>query len=293
MRLMRWLGFAILVVGILLLIDFFSKNINPNVSLANFGLLAILLGCLLLGADVFGRRTDLSRTRSRMQLPITLGWLMLSSGLLVSLFGFLLENQVMCSCPANGPCYCGVLLYTVMFYSGLFVAVVGAGLIIGGSVLARRKKSASPELVAAAGQKMRENHFRRNTALAIALTVVIVYALFSYWPGVYITSINEQGRGMPPPPAMTSLTSQPASGFQLPVGGTFTYVLQFKSLASFPEYTIERPSVNFGFAITSMNATFPLVISPSNPSVTVVFHIRGPPYPYYGTASIFLNFEVH
>ena len=91
---------------------------------------------------------------------------------------------------------------------------------------------------------------------------------------------------------MTSPTPQSGSGFQLPIGGSFVYVLHFSSVSSYHEYRIDKPSVNFGFLITSTNTVFPLVISPSNPAVSVVFHIRELFYPYYGVASIFLNFEI-
>jgi hypothetical protein len=136
MRLIRWVGVAIVIIGILLLLDFFSKQINSNILLADVGLLTFLLGCLLVGVDGFSRKVKFSEKKSGQVLMIC-GWLMLSSGLLVGLLGFLLENQVMCSCPASGPCYCGVLLYRIMLYAGSLVAVIGAGLVTAGTIQAR------------------------------------------------------------------------------------------------------------------------------------------------------------
>lgn len=301
MRLMRWFGVGVLIIGILLLLDFASKNINPNVSAANSGLLALLFGCLLIGADAFSKRVNLSQTATNLSVMIVAGWTILSSGLLVALLGFLLENQVMCNCPASGPCNCGVLLYSVMFYTGLSGSLIGAGLIVAGTIQSRKKEA--PLKPVSPLQSKTNPHARRNTMLVVALTIVMVFALFSYWPGVYITSINEQGHflaGIPSaegvqnpnfPSFMTSPTVQSGSGLQLPIGGSFVYVLHFSSVPSYAEYRIDKPSVNFGFSITSMNVSFPLLISSSDPSVSVVFHIRGPVYPYYGTFSIFLNFE--
>jgi hypothetical protein len=86
------------------------------------------------------------------------------------------------------------------------------------------------------------------------LTAVVVFSLFSYWPGVYITSINEQTRfvgGMPLSfgpqnpnglPLMTSPISSPASGFRLPIGGGFTHILHFNSVPSYPKYRIDTIS---------------------------------------------------
>ena len=108
MRLMRWFGVGIIIIGILLILDFSSNNINPNVNLGNYGLIALLLGCLVIGADAFSRRVNLSQSAANLSVVIAAGWTTLSSGLLVALLGFLLENQVMCSCPASGPCACGV-----------------------------------------------------------------------------------------------------------------------------------------------------------------------------------------
>ena len=119
------------------------------------------------------------------------------------------------------------------------------------------------------------------------MTVLVVFTLFSYWPGVYITSVNEQTQfvgGMPLAfgpqnpsglPLMTSPTSSPASGFRLPVGGSFTYILHFNSVPSYPKYGIEVISVNSGFTIASLNASLPLVISASDPSVSISFNVKG------------------
>jgi hypothetical protein len=90
---------------------------------------------------------------------------------------------------------------------------------------------------------------------------------------------------------MTCPTSSPASGFRLPVGGGFAYILHFNSVSSYPKYGIETISVSSGFTIASTNASLPLVISAANPSVSIAFNIKGPYYPYYGPASFFLMIQ--
>ncbi len=143
MRLMRWFGVGVLLLGVLLIADFFSTNVNPNVAAANFGLLALVLGGLILGADAFRRRASVvfqTPTMGRPPMLVTFGWSILSLGLLIGLNGFLLENQVMCSCPATGSCECGVLLYGVMFMGGLVAAVAGAVIVAAGTIVWKRKQ---------------------------------------------------------------------------------------------------------------------------------------------------------
>ena len=139
MRLMRWFGVSELIVGILLLVSFFSKQINPNISLANLGLLSLLFGSLIVGVDGLSRRVKLSETSGGLRILITYGQVLLSFGLLMGLLGLLLENQIMCSCPARESCYCAGLLYNIVFYGGLLIALAGAGLTCGGSILAMKR----------------------------------------------------------------------------------------------------------------------------------------------------------
>jgi len=137
MRMGRLLGLAMLALGLALLVSFLSTSINPNVTLGNLGLLALLLGGLLLTSDLYVRRVRIGPSF----FLAAFGWSVLSAGLLVTLTGFLLGNQVVCSCPANGPCTCDVALYDFMFYGGLLVAFVGATSLIGGTVLSRRRRT--------------------------------------------------------------------------------------------------------------------------------------------------------
>ena len=82
------------------------------------------------------------------------------------------------------------VLYSVMFYAGLSAALIGAALVILGTVASRMKKMPlEPALLL---QSKINTHVRRNTTVVVALAVLIIFALFSYWPGVYNTSINER-----------------------------------------------------------------------------------------------------
>jgi hypothetical protein len=122
-----------------------------------------------------------------------------------------------------------------MFYGGFFAALVGVASTVAGTLSSRRRRGETGPT----GAKSKIG--KKTVAATIALTAVVIFAIFSYWPGVYVTSINEQTHfigGVPPildlqnphaPPFLTSPTSQPASGLQVPIGGSFVYVLHFNS----------------------------------------------------------------
>jgi len=299
----RIAGFLILAAGVLLfLFPFLITRVNPDVGLGFLGLVVALLGGLVLAANSFRMRVQ---PRGMGLVFAIAGWATLSAGLLISLAGFLLGSQVMCGCPASPappaspvPCDCFVTLYNLMLYGGFYAAIVGGASIVAGALVSKSRpiESAPPKAGAGVGKKA-------AVALAIVLTVVVVFSLFSYWPGVYITSINEQTQfagGMPlafgpqnpsTQPLMTSPISSPASGFRLRVGGSFTYILHFNSVPSYPKYRIDTISVSSGFTIASTNASLPLVISAANPSVSISFNVKGPYYPYYGPASFFLMIQ--
>ena len=95
----RITGTIVLIIGVVFLIGFFSTRINLPVVLANLGLLAILFGVIIIGSSLTKRRTAV----------IACGWSLLAVGALVGLTGFLLSNQIMCSCPAFGLCNCGCI----------------------------------------------------------------------------------------------------------------------------------------------------------------------------------------
>ncbi len=119
----RIAGILILIMGIGFLLVFLSTTINPSVTAGNLGLLAILLGILVVGFDAFAKKAQLQGVPMTLTLA---GWLPFSIGLLVGLAGFLLANQVACSCPASPyPCQCGVLLYSLMVSVGITVAIIG------------------------------------------------------------------------------------------------------------------------------------------------------------------------
>ena len=276
-------GLYIILLGIVLFLF----------SLRFLGSTLALLGVLVPAANSFRRRVRLQGTGL---LLVVGGWATFAAGALISFAGFLLASEVKCFCPATGPCACFVPLYNAMFEGGLIGALLGLVGIAGGSILSWREPGkletpGSPHI----GKK---NVGKRTvTVLAIVLTVVVVFGLFSYWPGVYITGIDESTQfigGMPSPlspvPFMTSPTSQPTSGFHNPIGGSFTYILHFNSVSSYPNYKIDTISVSAGFSVSS-NTTLPLAISPNDPSVSVVLDVHDPYYPFYGTVAFFLAVE--
>ena len=290
---LRLLGVIVLLIGIVLLGSFISVTINPPVSSANLGLLSLLFGIILIAAASTARRAKAQSLRQTAGM--SLGWSLLALGAIVSLSGFLLSNQVICSCPASGPCSCGVLLYILMFYGGLFVALAGGALIIINGLISRKAPPIPQEAVSATPNV--RGGKRKVVALAVVIiTIGAAYATFSIYPGVYITSTNDQIHflnGLPEPTSMASLisSSQPASGFGVNVAGSFSYTLVFNSEPSYPEYRINSLSVTQGFTITSINTSIPLTIGASNPSVSVTIDLRAPFYPYYGTFSLFLTIE--
>lgn len=289
MNVIKGIGLLILAAGAFVFLSpFLTTSVNPDVTLGFLGLLILLLGGLIIASNSFRSRV---RLRGAGFLLAVAGWSILSAGLLIAFAGFLWESQVSCSCPASGTCLCGVPLYEMMFSGGILSALVGAASIVVGTLLSRNRPVGTPTLDQNMGVRK-----KGITALAIALTVVVVFGVFSYWPGVYVTSINQETQflgGMPSDfrGVMTSPVTQAASGFQVPVGGTFVYILHFNSVPSYPTYTIGKISMGEGFAIANMNASLPLVISPSNPSVSLTFTVRGPYYPYYGPVSFLTTIQ--
>jgi len=132
LRPLRIVGLLALVGGFLLLLPFFTTTVNPNVSLADGALLVLALGGLMMVADVFIRMT---KAEGRRMVVVSAGWCIFSAGLLTTFAGSLLGAQVMCSCPAEGPCSCGVPLYSIMFFGGLVVSVAGVAITLVGTKL--------------------------------------------------------------------------------------------------------------------------------------------------------------
>jgi hypothetical protein len=115
------LGLVLIAIGAIPLVLFIATPVNPNVTLADLGLLSILMAVLLILLS-FLRKHTTSRTDANTLIEV--GWIFLSAGLIVALAAFLRLNQVMCSeaCNLSG--------YWVPFYAGLLVAVAGLALII-------------------------------------------------------------------------------------------------------------------------------------------------------------------
>ncbi len=145
-----------------------------------------------MAANSFRKRVQLRGLGLKLAI---VGWSTFASGALISFAGFLLGSQVRCSCPASGPCACFVPLYNVMFYGGFFAALVGVASTVAGTPGSRRRRGETGHT----GAKSKIG--KKTVAATIALTAVVIFAIFSYWPGVYVTSINEQTHfigGVPP-----------------------------------------------------------------------------------------------
>jgi hypothetical protein len=130
-------GLVLSVIGVIFSLGILlTTRVNPNIAIIDIGLLIVLLGVLVVAYDLFAKRSQFRRTDRLLALA---GWAFLSIGLLVGFGGFLLANQVACSCPAYpSPCGCGVPLYNLMFWGGTLTALAGVAVIISSSRLARR-----------------------------------------------------------------------------------------------------------------------------------------------------------
>jgi uncharacterized membrane protein YidH (DUF202 family) len=117
------LGLFLIVLGAVSLVLFFATPVNPNVTLADLGLLSILGGVLFIYLGFLRRRTAPEEQAGSL---VVTGWKVLSVGLLVALGAFLLLNQTMCAeaCDLTG--------YYAYFYGGLLAAAAGLAMIIVG-----------------------------------------------------------------------------------------------------------------------------------------------------------------
>jgi len=110
-----------------LLLPYLTTPVNPDIILADVALLVLLLGALVIASNTYVRRVRRRASGSRIAILSYSGF---SAGLLVAFAGFLLANQVACSCPPTPlevPCPCDVPLYDLMFYAGLVIASLGTG----------------------------------------------------------------------------------------------------------------------------------------------------------------------
>jgi hypothetical protein len=144
MNAVRGTGLLISAIGLVLVLNFFTRQVNPDVQGADLGMLAVLLGLLIVGYDSLRERAGGHGATSAPL--VSAGWPILSAGLLIALASFLLENQVMCSCPAFGPCACGTA-YDLMFHVGAFIAVAGMILVTIGYLHARPSSTSGRTLV--------------------------------------------------------------------------------------------------------------------------------------------------
>ncbi len=134
----RIAGILISIIGVIFLLIVLVEVITHNYiitqplitqlpTIGNLGLLALLLGVLVVASDLFAKRVQLQGVTRMLAVA---GWSLFSAGLLVGLAGFLLMNQAPCLCPAYGPCPCGVPLYNLMFSGGILTAVVGVVIMV-------------------------------------------------------------------------------------------------------------------------------------------------------------------
>jgi len=115
------LGLVFVGLGVIPLVLFMATPVNPNVTLADLGLLSILGGALSIYLGLlYNRRTPAEHVNS----IIITGWKIMTVGLLVALSAFLLLNQTMCMEA------CNLIGYYIPFYGGLLAAVAGLAIII-------------------------------------------------------------------------------------------------------------------------------------------------------------------
>ena len=119
---LRWVGAGVLVLGIALVLSVLTTPVNPNLKVADLGFPTVLLGIMVLVFNGYRKRVRLWGTS--LYLSIT-GWLMMSAGLPVGLYGYILASQVACACPANVLCSCGVPLYNFMENAGALSGIAG------------------------------------------------------------------------------------------------------------------------------------------------------------------------
>jgi hypothetical protein len=123
MRLTSWAGLLILLLGVIL-IAYNRTLFVPTQTIPELGLLGVLLGPLIFVAGVVQGRFIGPFTQ---RPTATVAWIVLAAGLLIALYAFLLQSDIICACPASGlPCNCTVPLYSFLSYSGLFFAAVSA-----------------------------------------------------------------------------------------------------------------------------------------------------------------------
>ena len=96
----RITGTIVLIIGVVFLIGFFEDQDKSTRRPCQLGSSRDPFWRIIIGSSLTKRRTAV----------IACGWSLLAVGALVGLTGFLLSNQIMCSCPAFGLCNCGCTL---------------------------------------------------------------------------------------------------------------------------------------------------------------------------------------
>ena len=102
---------------------------NPSVTLADLGLLSVLVGALIIVFGLDRKRTSHSGDGGGL---VATGWVILSAGLFVALGAFLLLNQVMCAEA------CDLSAYWAPIYGGLLMATVGLAVLFVGRLSGSR-----------------------------------------------------------------------------------------------------------------------------------------------------------
>lgn len=180
MNVLKVAGLSILAVGAILLLDFLSRTVNPDVTAGDLGILGLLLGGLVLAAGSLGKRAS---PRGQGSSLVMVGWLALSVGLLVAIAALLLLNQTPCMCTnqivgQRLACSCGASFGTTLD-AGVLVAVAGAaGIVVGAS----RRPRLSDQTALGRGPT------RRRVFGEVALAMLVVLSLFFVTAGNVIVT---------------------------------------------------------------------------------------------------------
>lgn len=136
MRPLRKLGLAISAAALILLFVDLLPRVNPNLTVADLSLLALLVGPLIISGDAV--RMKIKATEMGMTL-VTAGWIALSAGAVVAVAGFLLLLQVSCTSTLNGPYWCDIQPLPEMILGGTLLGIIGVVITAVGALFGRTR----------------------------------------------------------------------------------------------------------------------------------------------------------
>ncbi|QQG48422.1 MAG: hypothetical protein HY247_06675 [archaeon] len=292
MRDLKALSLVVVLAGSVMTLSALSQRVNPDTNLAILGIFAAFSGLLLLTFDFL---KGLRFINERRQYFLWVFWPVFSSGLLLWLYGLSLGGMVACFGPLGGGGCSIPQAYSDVVTVGEAIALVGGIGVLVGLAVPRRNKDQSVWKPRLKG--------RTASTVSLAVTFIAVLGFFSYSPAVTITSIFQvtqfpHGADLRVIPfygfvRADSPTSHgpvlSGSGEVLPVGGSFDYVLVFRSVQNFSSYTVSHLGVGQGFSILKTNPALPVSVSSSQPNASVDITIQAPYYPYYGPLGVEIN----